>query len=335
MIENRPKHLLAQEDYKRLPTKPFAVDFESLPKLVRQALGPLGGNQPMTGEMAKAAHGQLRDMPSNGEIELFKEKGSVFQMISLVLNIAHLKEGDGTPVAIPYSLSLMPASKRGAVDERNIDLVSKLDAQKTLKEFEPCYAGFDPFSGDFGLYGPLHLFIGKKPFGCFLDELGIVIGQFFLANSYDPADVLEVAIGFPSERAEEKYRRHRAKLLYTPFTEIKPRRVGGRSRQSSYSFFRNCSGVTRRRCCKCLFSITDRFIRHSTTSGATSTFDMSPAEFPSQTCTSRIRSSQCSVTLGVFIAAKKLKLKTLPLMRSLRRLEFLQCAFPENLSWKT
>lgn len=227
MIENRPKHLLAQEDYKRLPIKPFAVDFESLPKLVRQALGPLGGIQPVTGEMAKVADDRLRDMPSNGEIELFKEKGTVFQMISLVLNIAHLKEGDGTPVATPYSLSLMPASKRGAVDERNIDVVAKLDVRKALKEFEPCYAGFDPFTGDFGLYGPLSLFIGEKPFDCFLDELGIVIGQFFLAKSYDPADVLEVPIGFSNERAEEKYRKHRAKLLYTPFTEIKPRRIWG------------------------------------------------------------------------------------------------------------
>lgn len=227
MINNRPNSLLNQDDYKKLPTKPFAVDFGSLPELVRRALGPLGGIQPVTREMTKAAGGILHDMPSAGEIELFREKGGVFQMISLVLNVAHLKEVDGVTVAIPYSLSMMPASKRGAVDERSIDLVSKLDSQKNLKEFEPCYAGFDPFSGNFGLHGPLGLFIGETPFGCFLDELGIVIGQFFLAKSYDPTDVLETKIGFPNERAEEKYRKHRAKLLYKPFTEIKPRRIWG------------------------------------------------------------------------------------------------------------
>jgi hypothetical protein len=227
MINNRPKHLLNQDTYKELLTKAFAVHFETLPELVRQALGPLGGIQPVTREMTKAAGGILHDVPSEGEIELFREKGVVFQMISLVLNVAHLKEVDGVTVATPYSLSMMPASKRGSVDERSIDLVAKLNAPNFLKEFGPSYADFDPFTGDFGLYGPLSLFIGEKPVGCFLDELGIVIGQYFLAKNYDAADVLEVPMGFSTDKAEEKYKKHRAKLLYTPFSKIEPRRVWG------------------------------------------------------------------------------------------------------------
>jgi hypothetical protein len=227
MIDNRPKYLLDQDDYKKLPAKPLAVDFGMLPELVRQAFGPLGGIQPVTGEMAKAANGELRDMPSEGEIKLFKEKGTLFQPIFLVLSVALMKEADGTPVATPYALSLMPTSKRGVLDEKSVDLVAKLDTRKILNEMVPCYARFDPFTGTRGLFGSVRLFIGENPIDCFLDELGIVVGQFFLAKTYDPADVLEVAMGFPSAKAEEKYRKHRASLLYKPFTEIRPRRVWG------------------------------------------------------------------------------------------------------------
>jgi hypothetical protein len=227
MIDNRPKHLLDQDDYKKLPAKPFAADFGLLPELVRLALGPLGGIQPVTGEMAKAADGELHDVPSEGEIKLFKEKGTLFQPVFLVLSIAHLKEVDGTPVATPYSLSLMPTSKRDVLDEKDIDLVAKLDTQKIPREMEPCYAHFDPFTGDQGFFGSVGIFIGENPIGCFLDELGIVVGQYFPAKTYDPADVMELAMGFPSAQAEEKYGKHRANLLYKPFTETKPRRVWG------------------------------------------------------------------------------------------------------------
>jgi hypothetical protein len=227
MIDNRPKHLLDQEDYKKLPAKPFAVHFGALPELVRVALGPLGGIQPVTGAMAKAANGELHDMPSEGEIKLFKENGTLFQPVFLVLNIAHLKEVNGTPIATPYSLSLMPTSKRDALDEKGIDLIANLDAQKLVEEMEPCYANFDPFTGDRGLFGSVGIFIGENPINCFLDELGIVIGQYFLATQYDAADVIEVGMGFASPKAEEKYKKHRANLLYKPFKEIEPRRVWG------------------------------------------------------------------------------------------------------------
>jgi hypothetical protein len=227
MIDNRPKYLLDQEDYKRLPTKPFAVQFDALPELVREALGPLGGIQPITREMCKAANGKLHDMPSAGEIKLFKDKGTLFQPVFLVLNLAHLKDDNGAAIATPYALSLMPTSKRGAIYEKGIDLVAALDIQKQINEVELCYSAFDPFTGDRGLFGPLGMFLGENPIDCFLDELGICIGQYFIAKEYDAADVVEVEIGFSNPQTEQKYKKHRANLLYKAFKEIKPRRVWG------------------------------------------------------------------------------------------------------------
>lgn len=227
MIKDRPKHLLDQNDYKRLPTKPFALSFETLPEPVRRATGRLGGIQPVTREMARAASGELHDMPSEGEIALFKEKGTLFQPVFLILSIAYLKEIDGTPVATPYALSLLPTSKRDVIDERSIELIAHLDIQKALQDMKPCYAHFDPFAGASGLFGSVGAFIGEHPIDCFLDELGIVVGQYFLAKTYNQAGVLEPVMGFPSAEAEERFRKHRANLLYKPFNAIKPRRVWG------------------------------------------------------------------------------------------------------------
>ena len=228
MIKDRPTHLLNQPDYKKLPAKPFSVNFQALPDLVKESLGPLGGIQPVTGTMSKAANGHLRDIPSEGEIELFRKADTQFQPIFVVMSIAHLKTEGEAITAAPYALTLIPASKRGAIDLKTVDLVAKLDTQKLLVEMEPCYTGFDPFTGEWSLFGPLSLFLrGEKPYEGFLDELGLVVGQYFLTPQYDPADVLEVSVGLNDPKSEEKYNKHRAKLLYAPFENVRARRLWG------------------------------------------------------------------------------------------------------------
>jgi len=227
MIKDRPAHLLGQNDYKRLPSEPFAVDFAALPDLIRESFAPLGGIQPVTGAMATAANGQLRDTPAEGEVAMFREAGTEFQMISVIVSLAHLGKRDGVAVATPYALSLIPASKRGAVSHSLIDLVAKLDVQKIIEETEPCYAGLNPFTGDWSLNAPLSILIGDNPFNCFLDELGLVVGQYWLATKYNPNDVLEVPLGLPDGKAEEKYRKKRTKLLYAPFGKVVTRRIWG------------------------------------------------------------------------------------------------------------
>ena len=228
MIKDRPVHLLNQADYKKLPAKPFRVNFDALPELVRKGFGPLDGIQPVTGAMAKAASGMLQDMPSKGEIDLFRTAETRFQPIFVVMNIAHLKKEGDTYTAFPYALTLIPASKRGAIDVKTIDLIAKLDMQKILNEGEFCYTGFDPFVGSWSMFGSLSVFLGgENPYQGFLDELGLVVGQYFLATQYGAGDVIEVSLGLSNSTAEEKYKKHRATLLYAPFENVRTRRVWG------------------------------------------------------------------------------------------------------------
>lgn len=179
MITGRPAYLLAQEEYKVLPKAPFSIDFDCIPSLVRQCLGPLGGIQPVTEAIMKATGGVLKDMPCEAEIALFRKAGTQFQSIFVVINLARWHDREGHMAAVPYAITLIPASKRNAVEIKPIDLVAKLDAQKILHDAEPSYAGYDPFTGSWSLFGALSSFLSEKPVQCFPDELGIAWDTIF------------------------------------------------------------------------------------------------------------------------------------------------------------
>jgi hypothetical protein len=226
MIVNRPASLLADAAYGTLPKLPFALDWSSIPEMIRVATLDLGGIQPVTKAMAEAAGGAFHDRPSDGEIELFKKRGTTFQMISLVLSCVPAGKVDGVLQVRPFAMTLIPASKRGEVEQTTIDLVAKLDVSKWL-ETEPMYAGYDPFSGDWSLYGNMPGYLDGERKG-YLDAIGIVVDQFFLATQTPENDeILTMDLKMPSEQMKARYEKHRRKLFFTPFTRVEARRVWG------------------------------------------------------------------------------------------------------------
>lgn len=226
MIKDRPSALLADPGYYTLPKPPLRVDWTSVPELISVAVLDLGGIQPVTKAMAQAAGGVIHDKPSDGEIELFKQRGTQFQMISVVLSVVAAGMSDGALNVRPFAVTLIPGSKRGAVSNAGIEFVSKIDVDKWL-ETEPAYTGYDPFSGDWSLYGNIPGYLDGKREG-FLDEIGIVSDQFFLATSTaDDDETLTMDLHMPSQKMKEKYEKHRSRLLFTPFQKIEARRVWG------------------------------------------------------------------------------------------------------------
>lgn len=226
MIENRPASLLADATYGILPKLPFALDWSAIPELIRVATLDLGGIQPITKAMTEAAGGTLHDKASEGEVELFRKRGTNFQMISIVLNCVAAGEVEGVLQVRPFAMSLIPASKREEVTTQTIDLVAKLDVSEWLAT-EPMYAGYDPFSGGWSLYGNLPGYLDGQREG-YLDEIGIVIDQFFLATDLAEDDeVLTMDLMMPSEQMKARYEKHRRKLFFTPFKRVEARRVWG------------------------------------------------------------------------------------------------------------
>jgi hypothetical protein len=265
----------------------------------------------VTGAMMSAANNQLKDMPSEAEIKLFREAGVPFQLVSVVLSIAHMDKQDGVLHGIPYALTLVPASKRDVVQESGIDLVAKLDIQKILNETEPCYVGFDPFDGTWTFYGPLSLFARDKPYNGFLDELGIVVAQYFLATAYNADDVLEVALGLPTPKAEKKYGRHRAKLLYNRFATVEARRLWGAQSPIELFLLEELLLRASRQACRCSFSRTAASIRRCMTCGTRISNSATPLGLSrSAICSSPKKKLRCFATPRGIIAVRKRRRRT-------------------------
>jgi hypothetical protein len=93
-------------------------------------------------------------------------------------------------------------------------------------ETEPAYTGYDPFSGEWSLYGNIPGYLDGERKG-FLDEIGLVVDQFFLATEIDNDEVITMGLRMPSDDMRVKYERHRTRLLFTPFQDVGARRVWG------------------------------------------------------------------------------------------------------------
>jgi hypothetical protein len=188
----------------------------------------LGGVQPITGEMAAAAGAIVEDRPSEGELELYLRKGTRFQTLMVVVSVAGFRMIDGVAQGVPYAISLIPANKRATtVSEVAVEYVRQIDLNSYMQKQEPCYVGFDPFKGEWELFGPIGTFLGPTPVNTFPDELGLVTDMYYLQLGFDPDDVLLHDWEHTNEQARRKYHRHRMRLMFTPFKKVEARRVWG------------------------------------------------------------------------------------------------------------
>jgi hypothetical protein len=226
MITHRPDHLLADAAYRTLPAAPLSLDWSLIPELVRVVTLDLSGVQPPTKAMANAAGGEMHDKPSEGEIKLFQARATTFQLVSMVVNLIPGTVIDGARHYRPYSVTLIPGSKRGNVQTTDINFISKLD----LGAWPPpdlIYSHYDPFTGHWSTFGAMPDYFDGKREG-FLDEVGVVIDQFFLATHVPGDDeILIMDLRMPSEEETARYAKYRKKLFFKPFEKVEARRIWG------------------------------------------------------------------------------------------------------------
>lgn len=225
MIQDRPLRVADFGKRVLVPSEPFSVSWGMVPEVVRFALEPVFGIQPVTSAMFKAAgQEKLSHAPTEGEIAYFRKSGTQFQMVQVVVSLAWWDSVEGNVEAVPFSISVLPASKRGEINTTEIDGIAALGGAPI--ETDDAYVGFDPFQGEWELFAPSGLAsqfgAGKSP----LDEIGIVIGRYFLATDYDREDVLESDLFIP-EISRSAYRRNRLKKVFKPFEMVETRRLWG------------------------------------------------------------------------------------------------------------
>jgi hypothetical protein len=225
MIRNRPKAHLSERHYRGLPPAPYAVNFDNIPETVKLSLFPLRHVEPMTAEVAEMIGEIVEDYPTKEELEHYKQENAVFQHVFIVVNSIFDKIVEDVSYLIPYSISLIPASKRGYVEHSNTDFVEAMANSEFLKG-GAAYLGLDPFIGEWGLWSDVGLIAEIGASSAFTDEMGLVYDYYFLRKEVNRQDIIQPAIDMPPDRIRN-YLRHRSRLLYTPFEQFKSRPIWG------------------------------------------------------------------------------------------------------------
>ncbi|WP_312809270.1 endonuclease domain-containing protein [Agrobacterium cavarae] len=227
MIEDRPAALKNRVEYFTLPTKPFFLSWNWVPELVKASLVPLGGIQPITGKMAELAGCVIYDDPSEEEVRYFRSIEAKFQPVLLVMSLATISGSEDALVGVPYAISAIPMSKRGVVTTVDIDSVKANQGGAAFAKADWCYFGFDPFVGQWSAFSKAETILDMKGGKGYVDELGVVVGMYYLRTEYDRDDVSEVDRFLPDEKSRKRFLRNRIKTVYQPFKRVEARRIWG------------------------------------------------------------------------------------------------------------
>lgn len=228
LIKNRPKELLENEFYTRLPKVPTEFNYKSLPSYLNIDLITLTGIMPKTKDLVSKTQFGFFTQPSEKEVEYYRQRNSRFQVISVVANIHSFKKvNDNLYSAYPYSLSLIAGQKRGKPDECSIELLNKLDLEE-ISQRKQVYTDFSPFKPvDTGFYADSSFLFGGNDIEHYTDTVGFVLETYFLPTDVDLEDVPMPGPQNLDPLTDEKFRKYRVKRYFKAFNDVKPRKIWG------------------------------------------------------------------------------------------------------------
>jgi hypothetical protein len=228
VIEKRPPQLADMAFYKSLPRMPIQVDFDMFPDLLKFDVYGLCGLLPVTSQIAELFPDRTFGVqPTQEVVDYYCSKNTQFLMVSVVANCCIFKQENGIIRGHPYSVSLFPASVRNKLDYVSPHFAASFDLEN-MSTRNLLYLDYDPFSGEWGLFGPYSILAGENGINlCFSDMIGFVLGVYFLADSFQPDDVIMVDLADAPSVIQKKYRTFRIKRYYKSFTNLQPRRIWG------------------------------------------------------------------------------------------------------------
>ncbi len=226
MIRNRPRTHFSLPHYQGLPPLPYQLDMSAIPEAIRLSLLPLRYIEPLGLDVIDCTGEFIEKVAEEAELSFYKEANTKFQIILVVINsIFSGREGEVSKL-LPYSISLIPASKRGNVELVTARSIENLQGASFFDD-GAAYIGLDPFSGEWSLFSQLGLIADLGSKSAITDELGLVYDYFFLRTDCATENIAQaIAIDMPEARLT-RYLRHRAKLLYTPFDRLTARQIWG------------------------------------------------------------------------------------------------------------
>jgi hypothetical protein len=224
-IQNRPKELHESEYYTSIPRIDIELSHKTLPLFLNVDLDEFFGIMPMTNEVI-----QLQQIfygkPSEKEIDYYLSKKTSFQIVNVVVNIhTFVKECDNV-IAYPYSISLIPAQKRGKPDDCSIKYIASMKLDKP-SENNFVYSNFSPFKeNDRGFYCDLAL-LSSPDLKIYTDTIGFVLKQYYLRADVALNDVGILTPPHLDRSIIAKYNKHRINRYFKPFQDLRPRKIWG------------------------------------------------------------------------------------------------------------
>lgn len=224
MIKDRPENHLGLPNYSNLPEPPYRLVMEKIPDLTKLMVLILRHIEPLTTDVLGKIDPIIDDYPREDEKEVYRELNPDFQLVFLVVNSIFGKNEGEYRSLYPYSMSLIPSTKRKEVSESKFASVDAFSGGVLNEEY--AYLGLDPFAGTWSAFSQLPLISAMGESNGFTDQLGIVQDYYFLRKNIDLDAVAQPSIGIEGAR-QARYLRHRAKLLYKPFSGVGARKIWG------------------------------------------------------------------------------------------------------------
>jgi hypothetical protein len=225
MIDNRPQVLEDIDHYRFVPEGSISIDYSAMHQLLMMDLLELFSLLPIENELSRIAGHIIPHQPTEEIVQYFEKKRAKFQMLMIVVNLYDIRNNGEYSTGKPFSISLVPASKRGKpqyIDPaffRNFDVVS-LESQNQV------YLGFNPFQQGYDLFGSINdLYEPAQNY--YSDMIGYVTGIYFLANTFDFNEVQLNELVTGNEFISSKYKKLRIRKYFKEFTTIAPRKVWG------------------------------------------------------------------------------------------------------------
>lgn len=228
VLRDRPSQLLKIPNYRCFPRAEVGLRLDRLPPLLNMDIEfELRGALPLTAAISTLSPTGISVNPNKDVIDYYLSRGTRFQLVSIIMNCAYFELTDeGSYAGIPYSLRLLPATKRGTIDYQDAHILSVIDLE-ALPFQDDVYTGFNPFDGTWEMYGPYGLFAEKPDIPHFTDNIGFVIGQYLLATDTSPDEALMIGKVSSDPELHKRFHRFRSKRYYTPFTDTRPRAIWG------------------------------------------------------------------------------------------------------------
>ncbi len=181
--------------------------------------------EPLSTDLLNKIDPSIDDFPHEDEQQFYRLNNSQFQLVFVVVNSIYGGDCGDYRQLYPYSISLVPATKRQTPQEAGYELVESYGKSGVLNE-EWAYQSLDPFTGEWGIFSTLDVISAAGQDSAHTDEIGLIHDYFFLRKDVDLDYVAQPSTGFEGDR-ERRYLKHRAKLLYKPFSKTDARQVWG------------------------------------------------------------------------------------------------------------